>query len=175
MRNKRIDPAMVGGWGVDADPRNDPTYPMRDTSKDDKGGTNWAQPERQKQTVEVLQSIEYKRRPAVFGSTTPPSGVSGVMRRVAFRYSESQWAHWLMLMLADRINVIEGIVHDFSRGKVPNIPQEMGLRSEIAHNPGGLARKALISAVVLGVVVASAKIILDRREERDYQRRRLRR
>jgi hypothetical protein len=27
--NTPIDPKQIKGWGIDADPKNDPTYPMR--------------------------------------------------------------------------------------------------------------------------------------------------
>jgi hypothetical protein len=33
-----IEPESVVGWGVDADPLNDPTYPMRDRAEDDSPG-----------------------------------------------------------------------------------------------------------------------------------------
>ena len=39
------------------------------------------------------------------------SWISGAMRRLAFRWSESHWLHWLMLMGADRVNVVEGFRH----------------------------------------------------------------
>ena len=129
MRNRPIDPSTVPGWGVDADPQNDPTYPMRDITRDDSRRMNWTRPPKQRARVEVLTSIEYEARPAVVGTSTPPHGVSGLIRRQAFRYSESQWAHWLMLMAADRVNVVEGVVDDLARGRVPNVPAEMGARA----------------------------------------------
>jgi hypothetical protein len=150
-----IDPATVNGWGVDADPRNDPTYPMRDRSQDDGPGMNWQRPTLQRTNVEILQSVEHKQRPAVVGTSVPPSGLSGAIRRTAFGYSESDWRHWLMLMGADRINVVEGIVADFAQGRVPNIPGEMGIRSEWEHNKAGLVQKAVI---VAGVSLALAML-----------------
>ncbi len=149
--NALIDTATIPGWGVDADPENDPTYPYRDRSRDPGLAFNWERPALQRSNVEILQSIEYNHRPAVFGTSTPPSGVSGMIRRAAFRWSESNWLHWLMLMGADRINVVEGVVEDLTRGKVPNIPAEMGVRSELAHNKAGFARKAAVVAGVAGV------------------------
>jgi hypothetical protein len=143
-----IDPKSVVGWGVDANPENDPTYPYRDRSKDEGLTKDWQHPVPQRSEIEVLQSIEYVRRPAVFGTSTPPSGVSGMMRRAAFRWSESNWLHWLILMGADRINVVEGVVEDLARGKVPNIPAEMGGRAEWKHNKKGFAIKALAVAGV---------------------------
>jgi hypothetical protein len=91
------------------------------------------------------------RRPAVFGTSTPPTGLSGVIRRAAFTYSESHWFHWLMLMGADRINVVEGVIEDLARGKVPNVPAEMGIKSEWQHNKTGLAKKVAVTAAVAGV------------------------
>jgi hypothetical protein len=149
-----IDPATVPGWGVDADPDNDPTYPYRDRSQDDHSG-EWRRPSRQDAEVEVLQSIEHKQRPAVVGTSTPPSGVSGVLRRAAFRWSESNLVHWMLLLGADRINMVEGLVQDLGRGKIPNVPGEMGLRAGARHNPKGLAAKSAASIAVLGLAAAA--------------------
>jgi hypothetical protein len=149
-----VDPATIRGWGVDADPQNDPTYPMRDQSHDDGLTANWNRPAVQRPQVEILQSIEHIRQPAVVGTSVPPSGVSGMLRRAAFGWSESNWLHWLLLMGADRINVVEGVIEDLGRGRVPNIPGEMGLRSELAHNKRGLVRKAAVAGGVLAVGAA---------------------
>ena len=158
------DPTTIPGWGVDADPANDPTYPYRDRSKDDGPGMNWARPPVQRSDVEILQSVEHLRRPAVFGTSTPPSGLSGMIRRAAFRYSESHWLHWLMLMGADRVNVVEGLGQDLARAKFPNIPAEMGIRSEWKHNKKGLAKKV----AVMGALSVMALALISRsRRKRD--------
>jgi hypothetical protein len=124
---KTTDTSEIVGWGHDADRENNPTYPMRDRDAQDRTGADWQSPPAQRADVEVLQSIEYNRRPRSVGTSTPPSGVSGAIRRAAFRYSESDWRHWLMLLGADRINMVEGVVQDLGRGKIPNIPGEMGI------------------------------------------------
>src|SRR3954462_13063653 len=131
-----VDTSKIPGWGVDADPRNDPGYPMRDMSHDDRSisGLNWPRPAQQVEEVEVLMSIEHNRLPAVFGTSTPPSGLSGIIRRIAFRRSESDWWHWLMLMGADRLNVVEGVVSDVVHLRLPNIPAEMGMKSDWKYN-----------------------------------------
>jgi hypothetical protein len=154
-----IDPSTIPGWGIDADPENDPTYPMRDVTRDDKGGMNWQRPAQQEENVEVLQSIERNAPPAVFGTSTPPSGVSGMLRRQAFKFSESDWTHWLMLMAADRVNVVEGVIQDLGRGHIPNIPGEMGLRSELAHNKTGLMKKVAVTGAVIGLGLLAAGLI----------------
>jgi hypothetical protein len=147
-RQAPIDTAVVPGWGVDADPGNNPTYPMRHIEDQTSRGLSWTRPSQQQPDVEILRSIEYNRLPAVIGTSTPPSGVSGAIRRYAFRRSESDWWHWLLLMGADRINVVEGVVEDLAHGKIPNVPAEMGARAEWRHNRRGFALKvgALLAA-----------------------------
>jgi hypothetical protein len=156
-RATAIDPSTVVGWGVDADPRNDPTYPFRDRSKDDGLSLNWERPPQQQSDTEILQSVEYRHFPAVFGTSTPPRWISGMIRRAAFRWSESNWLHWLLLMGADRVNVVEGVVQDIGRGKLPNIPAEMGAKAEWEHNKTGLAKKVAVAAVIGGALFALAR------------------
>jgi hypothetical protein len=148
---KSPDTALIVGWGVDANPQNDPTYPYRDRSEDDHSG-EWRRPRQQEPQVELLKSVEHKWLPAVFGTASPPSGVSGSIRRLAFRWSESNWAHWLLLMGADRVNMIEGLVEDLARGHVPNIPKEMGVPAEWRHNKTGLVKKLAVAAAITGTI-----------------------
>ncbi|HEX8300111.1 hypothetical protein [Sphingomonas sp.] len=151
-----VDTSTIPGWGVDADPENDPTYPIRDQSQDRGLTRNWDRPLVQNLDVEVLQSVEHVRQPAVVGTSTPPSGVSGLMRRAAFRWSESNWLHWLILMGADRVNVVEGVVDDLAHARIPNIPGEMGIRSELKFNKRGFARKAAVVGLVSAIAVGLA-------------------
>jgi hypothetical protein len=153
------DVSAIPGWGVDSDPSNDPTHPIRDQSKDQGLTRNWDRPPIQRPEVEILQSIEHIRQPAVVGTSTPPRGVSGLIRRAAFRWSESNWIHWLMLMGADRIDVVEGLVDDLAHARIPNIPAEMGIRSELRFNKKGFAKKV----AVIGIVSAIAVGLLARR------------
>jgi hypothetical protein len=155
MRANAVDTSTIPGWGVDADPENDPTYPIREREQDDASGVMvWERPPLQETDVEILQSIEHNRRPAVVGTSAPPSGISGMIRRAAFKKSESDWWHWLMLMGADRINVVEGVVQDLARAKIPNIPAEMGARAEWKHNKKGLVTKIAVMAAI-GVAAAA--------------------
>jgi hypothetical protein len=169
-----VDTATIPGWGIDADPENDPTYPYRDRSRDTGLALNWERPAQQEPHVEILRSIEHNRLPAVFGTSTPPSGVSGIIRRFAFRYSESNWWHWLLLMGADRINVVEGVVQDLARAKVPNIPAEMGARAEWQHNKKGFVTKAAVLALVSGGLVTLLKMRKDRKREAREERSQVR-
>ncbi|MBP1807051.1 hypothetical protein [Rubellimicrobium aerolatum] len=164
---RRIDPATVNGWGVDADPRNDPTYPLRERDGDSGPAKTWERPVQQRPDVEVLMSIEHNRLPAVVGTSTPPSGLSGAMRRAAFRYSESDWTHWLILLGADRVNMVEGVLSDLAQGRVPNIPAEMGVRAAWRHDRAGLVTRTA-AAVAVGAV---AYALLRRRRDDDRPRR----
>lgn len=157
-RRTPIDTSKVIGWGVDADPQNDPTYPYRDRSRDEGLTLKWDRPAQQQSHVEVLQSVEYAHFPAVFGTAAPPRGLSGMIRRGAFRYSESHWLHWLMLLGADRIDMVEGLVDDLMRAKIPNIPREMGIGAEWKHNKKGLAAKVAVAAAIGGAVFAWSRM-----------------
>ncbi|MDQ3856020.1 MAG: hypothetical protein M3281_06450 [Chloroflexota bacterium] len=153
MEHEAKDPSQIKGWGVDADPKNDPTYPMKDRNDREHAGYSWERPPQQPITVEVLHSNERPDVTSVFGTSTPPSGLSGVIRRIAFRYSESSYGHWLPLMLADRVSVVEGVLGDLKHGLFPNIFAERGWKAEWGHNKGRLvlrtlARVALVSAAV---------------------------
>jgi len=152
--NTTIDPSEIKGWGVDADPQNDPTYPIKKRNDGEHAGYSWERPTQQESDVEVLHSNERPNLSAAFGTSTPPAGLSGVLRRFAFQYSESSYTHWLPLMLADRVGVVEGIVGDLAHGHVPNIFTELGGRAMWQHNRKGLVKQVLVGAVVVSAVMA---------------------
>jgi hypothetical protein len=132
MEHTAKDHSQINGWGVDADPKNDPTYPMRNRNNDEHAGYGWERPPQQPIAI---------------------AGLSGAIRRVAFKYSESSYGHWLPLMLADRVGVMEGVLSDLKHGHVPNVFAEGGWKAEWGHNKGRLvlrtlARVALVSAAV---------------------------
>lgn len=144
----------IKGWGVDANPENDPTYPMKNRTNEEHKGLTWDRPPQQPVNMEILHSNERPNITAVFGTSTPPSGLSGKIRRYAFNYSESSYGHWLPLLLADRVNVIEGIIDDFKRGHIPNIIAERGWTAEWKYNRPALIEKLIVGALVTSAVVA---------------------
>jgi hypothetical protein len=162
MENKVIDPSQIKGWGVDADPKNDPTYPMKHRNNGEHAGYSWERPTQQPVNVEILHSNERPDVTTVFGTSTPPAGLSGMIRRFAFKYSESSYGHWLPLMLADRVSVAEGVLQDLTHGHVPNIFAERGWKAEWKHN-----RAALMRRILGGVILASAAIAYMRSSEDD--------
>jgi hypothetical protein len=122
---------------------------------------HWDQPSPQQSNVKVFHSNERPGMTPVYGTTVPPSGLSGKMRELAFRYSENDIRHWLILLAADRVNVGEGLLSDLAHGHVPNIFAEMGGPAEWRYNRAGFVKKALIVSATVGVAV----YLLRRRRE----------
>jgi hypothetical protein len=145
----------IPGWGMDADPENEPTYPIKNYTGDDHKRIHYERSSQQPADVEILQSNERPRITAVFGNTVPPSGLSGMIRRYAFQHSEDRYRHWLPLIFADRVNVFEGLIDDLKDGRFPNIIAERGFKAEWKYNKAGVIKKLAISAVVIAVVWSS--------------------
>lgn len=146
----RADRSHIQGWGADLDPANRPAVPMERTPPR-LPNVHWQEPEQQHSHVKVYHSVERPGITPVYGTTVPPSGLSGRMRDLAFRYSENDMRHWLILLLADRVNVGEGLLQDLAHGHVPNIFREMGGPAEFRYNKAGFAKKAVGTAAVVGL------------------------
>ncbi|MGI4886005.1 MAG: hypothetical protein ACRYFR_13700 [Janthinobacterium lividum] len=154
MENPAKDPGLLPGWGIDADPKNDPTYPMRHRMNVGQDPDSKHRPTLQLVDEELLKSIERKNVSAVFGTPLPPHGLSGVIRRWAFKYSESNYAHWLPLLVADRVDMVEGVLGDLAHGHVPNIFAERGAKMDWKYNRSGFfARLATVSLLTAGAIV----------------------
>jgi hypothetical protein len=152
----REDLQRIPGWGSDLDHKNRPAIPMERTPPRFIHVPQ-GQPVQQAQTVEVFYSPERPGITPLFGTAQPPKWLSGAIRRLAYKLPENDLRHWLMLIAADRVNVVEGIVDDLRHGYVPNVLGEMGIRSELRHNPAGLVRKALIVTAVVGGIALLRK------------------
>ena len=115
---------------------------------------HYERPSQQPQNVELLKSIERPTITRVFGTSTPPSGLSGMIRRYAFKHSESTYMHWFPLVVADRVAVVEGIIDDLRHGIVPNIFAEKGWKAEWRLNKKGLITKIAVTTLVTVGVIA---------------------
>lgn len=122
--------STIVGWGVDLDPRNRPAVPKENFNP---GGTgaHWDFPERQIPRYPRERSTEHKFLTPVFGTVCPPKGLSGIIRRFAYKLSEGRLAHWNLLVLADRIDVIESQLGALFRLRPDNYFRELGLRAEV--------------------------------------------
>jgi len=93
--------------GVDASPERRPGIPMEIDPPQAAGNAHWAEPERQPDPGTILKRKGLEQLTPVFGNTIAPRGLSGLMRRAAYEIPEHHTSHWLMLLLADRIDAIE--------------------------------------------------------------------
>jgi len=165
MEKTAKDYAHIKGWGIDADPKNDPTYPYKHRNNGEHAGYVRPDIPQQPLTVEVLHSNERPNVTAVFGATQPPSGLSGIIRRYAFKFSENEYGHWLPLLLADRVDVVEGILDDLKRGHIPNIFAEKGGKSDWKFN-----RKSQLTKAAIGAALAVATVALFARKPKKESR-----
>jgi hypothetical protein len=141
--------AEIPGWGSDLDPARRPGVPKeRRPPRLEEPPAH--EPPMQEPHVTVLHSPERTGLTPVFGSTLPPRGPSGLLRRLAFGYSENDLRHWLVLLAADRVGVVEGLVGDLARGHLPRLYAETGGRAELRHIP----RAAVVKAATLAAGVA---------------------
>ena len=86
-----------------------------------------------------------------------------MMREAASKYSENDLRHWGILLLADRVNMVEGVVAGLSRGHTPNLYAETNMKSDFQFNRVGAIKKTAIAALVVGVgiytVIRKKKIV----------------
>jgi hypothetical protein len=126
--------ARIPGWGADLDVRNRPAVP-RQRFDPGASGAHWDLPEPQPEDRPRERSIEHGRLTPVFGTSTPPKGLSGVLRRRAYaRYSEGRAAHWLILLAADRVDAWESHLRSFATLHPDNPVTQTGVLSEPARH-----------------------------------------
>jgi hypothetical protein len=124
--------ATIPGWGADLDPKDRPSVPRERLQP---SGAHWDFPERQPEKWPRERSIEHAFLTPVFGTSCPPTGLSGVIRKYAYRrYSEARAAHWLLLIAADRVNSVEANLASMVSRRPDNPVTETGILSEFSHH-----------------------------------------
>ncbi|HEX2540984.1 MAG TPA: hypothetical protein VHM00_07860 [Caldimonas sp.] len=143
----------IDGWGSDLDHARRPGVP-RDKAPELGAESLYPPIEAQVARIKIHKSNEHGQMPPVFGTSCPPQGLSGAIRDFAYRFSEGQLPHWLTLLLADRVNVVEGLVDDLARLQPPNLVKELGLAAQWRYNRAGFIKGAAIAGVcVVGLLV----------------------
>lgn len=158
--------AKIPGWGSDLLPKNRPGVP-KEKAPPATSGARRRQPEAQVPQVKIHVSIERAGITPVFGTACPPSGLSGWIRDIAYRLGEARLSRWMLLLLADRINVIENLGVDLISGRLPHPIREMGLGAE--RKRSGSIAKLGASAGVVASVVGIAGFALARRNSRSQK------
>jgi hypothetical protein len=127
--------ARIPGWGADLDPADRPSVPRELLEPGRSSGVHWVVPERQPEKWPRERSMEHEMLTPVFGTSSPPKGASGAIRRLAYaRYSEGRAAHWLLLLAADRVDSKESLLRSFLTLRPDNPITETGVLSEVTRH-----------------------------------------
>src|SRR5215203_770839 len=122
--------ARIPGWGADLDPNDRPSVPKLRYDPG-RSGARWEFPERQPENRPRERSIEHAFLTPVFGTSCPPKGLSGALRKLSYRrYSEGRAAHWLILLAADRVDAWESHLRSFATLHPDNPITQTGILSE---------------------------------------------
>lgn len=154
--------ARIPGWGADLDPADRPSYPKERTDLD--SGAHWEFPDLQEETSPRERSIEHEMLTPVFGTAQPRKGLSGAIRGYAYaRFSEARAAHWLLLIAADRVDVLEETLRSFATTHPDNPITETGIKAEVSHHGWssrvGQKRTDLVHQPIDPVLVAAPWVI----------------
>jgi hypothetical protein len=150
----------VLGWGVDLDPANRPMFPkeLPSTVTTARGDVkDWQEPK-----VKIHQSNEHPNLTPVFGTACPPHGLSGLLRDYAYQYGEATNRHWMTLILADRVDMVEKMVGDALRGHPDRYIKEKGWSAFYKYGDTRTRGKYLafgalaLGAIALAVVAKNA-------------------
>jgi hypothetical protein len=121
----------VPGWGVDLEPSDRPSVPKE---RPIETGAHWDFPIRQTAMAFREKSTEHQYLTPVFGTAQPLHGLSGLIRRYAYTFSEGRTAHWLWLIIGDRVDILGSRVSAVLRGEPDNPVAETGVLSELKDN-----------------------------------------
>lgn len=103
--------------GIDQAKERRPGVPM-EHAPEPVANAHWITPEMQPAHDEVLRDVQHETLTATFGTSCPPHGLSGVLRRAAYRMPDYHARRWLLLVFADRVDAIEStIVGAFKRSE----------------------------------------------------------
>ncbi|MDQ7879731.1 hypothetical protein Q9R08_17195 [Microbacterium sp. QXD-8] len=126
--------ARIPGWGADADPAVRPAVPREQPGI--QTGAHWEVPEDQGGRGGREKSVEHSRLTPVFGTAQPLHGLAGRVRRYAYeRYSEGQTAHWLILILGDRIDSTTAHLKSLFTRRPDDPITQSGILGERGHRP----------------------------------------
>jgi len=165
QQRQAVDRAQdIKGWGSDLDRAMRPGVPR---DKAPELGVEGLYPpiEQQIPRTKIHKSTEHPRLTPVFGTSCPPSGLSGRIRDFGYTFSEGRLSRWMTLLVADRIDVLEDVLNDLAKGRIPDVAEEMGLRSELRYNRMGLARKAALGGLCVAAYIAYSRRRRPRRQE----------
>lgn len=101
-------PKELPYWGLDRNPEDRPGVP-REAPPHPLPGAHWREPTQQPITGRVLTRAGLSRPTPVFSTALPPKGLSGALRRIAYRIPDHRVPHWLLLLFSDRVDVVQSL------------------------------------------------------------------
>lgn len=158
------DYRTINGWGADLDPTNRPSYPKEYPS--DVRTARGEVRHRQVPRTKIHLSNEHPDLTPVFGTACPPRGLSGMLRDYAFQYGEGTNRHWMTLILADRVDLIESLILDALRGRPDNFVKEKAWSAKFKYKEERKRRQrpAWIAAAIVAAVAAGVVATMTRRD-----------
>lgn len=138
---------------ADADPARRPGVPREAAAG---GAAESGRPFPQPVPPDRLRRARLDRLTPVVGTAQPPAGVSGALRRVAYRIPEHRARHWMLLMAADRVDVVESRAGEALRRPV----EALGLPAvadAVRRRPAACIAGGLAAAIVAGLAALRSR------------------
>ncbi len=98
-----MNPKDIPGYGIDASPSRRPGVPEYFQPPHAAPGAIYPPPRQDSEVKQLMHGRPNKSYPPVWGTAQPPSGLSGAIRAVAYKYPDHLIRHWTMLLFADRV------------------------------------------------------------------------
>lgn len=162
MKNLPDDYRQINGWGADLDPANRPAVPRElpsDVMTARGDVKHWQTPR-----TKIHMSNEHPGITPVFGESCPPHGLSGFLRDYAYQYGEGANRHWMTLIMADRVDMVETMIQDALRGRPDHIVREKGWSALLKYDREKGWNPLVGGAVAFGAFAFIGTLLAGRRD-----------
>lgn len=105
-QRERFSPGLTPSAAPDLNRDDRPGVPEEASPPHPVANAHWNQPEGQENEPRPLIGANMDLKP-VYSTAIPPRGISGLIRRAAYRIPEHHASRWMLLLLADRVDALE--------------------------------------------------------------------
>ena len=130
-RTDRTDGSGPRGEAVDLAPARRPGVP-KERSPEPWPNTRFPPARMQGRPSAPTHGRSGKPAPPVFATAVPLHGLSGAIRRLAYRYPDHHLRHWSLLLLGDRVDAWGTRSWRFLRVAVPGVAVLLAARAVLA-------------------------------------------
>lgn len=138
-----------GGDAADAEPSSRPGVPR----EAEPAGAPEREPEPQAGAEHHLRRAALDEPTPVLGTAQPPRGLSGAIRRAAYSIPETRARHWMLLMLGDRVDVLEHRLGEALAGPA----ERLGLDEAAVWTRSNPALAAAVAAAGVSLAVVAVR------------------